>query len=139
MENNLKTLKSNIGINGLAIEVLQGAVSDKSGTVFMETGIKDFNFIVGTTAANGVEVKAYSVDEIMDQFGWDDIDLLKIDIEGHEKLLLSSNCDWLNKVKNIVMEIHYPIYTLQDVRLLVEKYRFTGYAEHAGLFHLYRN
>ncbi len=63
------------------------------------------------------DVEAVSVPEIMKRFNMDQIDLLKIDIEGSEKELFSRNTgEWLNKTKLIIMEIHS-----QEIRDVCEK------------------
>ena len=52
-------------------------------------------------------VKAISIDRIMEQYGLDKIDVLKVDIEGSEKELFEKNCElWLPKVKAVVVELH---------------------------------
>lgn len=52
-------------------------------------------------------IKAYTVNEILDKFSIDKIDLLKVDIEGAEKELFSENVDqWLPRVKVVMIELH---------------------------------
>ncbi|MEM7552775.1 MAG: FkbM family methyltransferase [Cyanobacteria bacterium P01_A01_bin.84] len=53
------------------------------------------------------EVNALGIDSLLKNSGFETIDLLKIDIEGSETILFSENHqNWLNKVKNIVIELH---------------------------------
>ena len=66
------------------------------------------------------------------------IDFLKIDIEGYEKLLLSVNCEWLYKVNNLLIEIHYPHYSELDILKLVNKYKFKSYKTFQGLYFINR-
>jgi len=55
--------------------------------------------------ANGI--KAVTLDEILSNSGADQVDILKIDIEGSEKEIFSKNSEnWLKKVKIIVLELH---------------------------------
>lgn len=53
-------------------------------------------------------VRAYSIQEIMNEKGWDYVDLIKIDIEGAEyELFQDENVkDWINRVAVIVIELH---------------------------------
>jgi FkbM family methyltransferase len=52
-------------------------------------------------------VRAVSISEIMRRYNKQEIDILKIDIEGGELELFSSNYeDWLPKTKVIVIELH---------------------------------
>lgn len=49
---------------------------------------------------------ARTVPDLMRQFGWASIDLVKIDIEAAERFLFSQNTEWLASVKEIVIELH---------------------------------
>ncbi|MEO7310306.1 MAG: FkbM family methyltransferase [Chitinophagaceae bacterium] len=52
-------------------------------------------------------VEAITIDEIMARMKWDEIDILKIDIEGAEKSVFEGDIDrWLPKVKSIFIELH---------------------------------
>jgi FkbM family methyltransferase len=53
------------------------------------------------------EPNTCTIDSVMKEFGWERIDLLKLDIETAEKQLFSENyMSWLPKVKVIVIELH---------------------------------
>lgn len=53
------------------------------------------------------DVKSITIDSILKNSGCDTIDILKIDIEGAEKELLSKNvASWISKVKVLVIELH---------------------------------
>lgn len=47
-----------------------------------------------------------SIGELMSDYGWDHIDLLKMDIEGSEYQVFSGDLGWLNRVSRIVIEAH---------------------------------
>jgi len=54
-------------------------------------------------------LKGYSITHLLAQYGWDNLDLLKIDIEGGERYIFEDTYrskDILAKVKFIAMEIH---------------------------------
>lgn len=52
-------------------------------------------------------IDAITIDELLAQSGFEEIDILKIDIEGSEKEIFNTNSlNWLNKVKIIVLELH---------------------------------
>lgn len=51
-------------------------------------------------------IPVLSVSSIIQQFNVDKINLLKIDIEGAEKMLFTKNIDWLQKVELIFIECH---------------------------------
>ncbi|MCU0333865.1 MAG: FkbM family methyltransferase [Chitinophagaceae bacterium] len=52
-------------------------------------------------------LQAYSIPQLMQMQGWDSIDLLKLDIEGAEKHVISHGADeWLPRTKFIAVELH---------------------------------
>lgn len=52
-------------------------------------------------------LKAVSIDKIMEDFNVDQIDILKIDIEGSEREVFEKNFDqWLSKTKILIIELH---------------------------------
>jgi FkbM family methyltransferase len=54
-----------------------------------------------------IEIETLTIRDIMDEYGLEYIDLLKLDIETAEKQIFSANyMDWLPKVKVIVIELH---------------------------------
>jgi FkbM family methyltransferase len=64
-------------------------------------------FSVRDVAADAGTIPAMTVDALMDRFGIQHIDLLKLDIEGAEKEVFSSNStDWLDHVTVIAIELH---------------------------------
>jgi|SRR5690606_20033578 len=53
------------------------------------------------------KIDAICIDSIMQEFGLESIDLLKMDVEGSEKEIFSNNYEnWLPKVKILVIELH---------------------------------
>ena len=52
-------------------------------------------------------LKAISLEELMKQYHFPKVDLLKMDIEGSEKYLLAENYDyWLSRTETLVIELH---------------------------------
>jgi FkbM family methyltransferase len=72
-------------------------------------------------------VKATTMQEIMDSVGLDSVDLVKIDIEGAELEVLTSNNDWLERVDSIVMEIHPQVYGFTGVDKIIRSLREKGF------------
>lgn len=52
------------------------------------------------------KVKAMTVDSIMESFGLEKIDILKIDIEGAEREVFQCSSSWLPKVDSMIVELH---------------------------------
>jgi FkbM family methyltransferase len=67
----------------------------------------DYAFTVEETDRPDFDVKAITVDEIIEQSGLERIDILKIDIEGAEKEIFSQpKAKWMDKVQNYIFEFH---------------------------------
>lgn len=52
------------------------------------------------------DVQAYTVDKIIQDFGIDQIDILKIDIEGAEREVFNDTSAWIDKIDVIIAELH---------------------------------
>jgi FkbM family methyltransferase len=53
------------------------------------------------------DLEALDISTLLNQSNYDDIDILKIDIEGSEKILFSRNFEtWVNKVRTYAIELH---------------------------------
>jgi FkbM family methyltransferase len=106
---NLKFLIRNLRDNAVAADVIAAAIDAKDGVVAIERGVADYGHkIAAVPAAPGaLEVASVSVPSILRRLGWDRIGLLKIDIEGHENVLLSKACDWLQDVDALCLEYHH--------------------------------
>ncbi len=65
-----------------------------------------------------------SINRIMRDNQIDQIDFMKMDIEGGEADIFSGNLEWLDRCKNITMEIHY---ALADVGFIPSLLRSRGF------------
>ncbi len=52
------------------------------------------------------EVDAYTVDALMDRFGFDHVDILKVDVEGAEVEVFERPQPWMWKIGAIAIELH---------------------------------
>jgi FkbM family methyltransferase len=105
---NFKLLKENTR-NYKNIEVINSGIWNKLAYL----RIKDIplwhsGFMVEeVTDGEEFSFKAITIGEISKRSGYKEIDILKLDIEGSEKEVFSSNYeDWLSKVKIIFIELH---------------------------------
>jgi FkbM family methyltransferase len=76
------------------------------GSDYMEWGCK-----VGRTplVAGTPMVSSVTITELLDSSGRDEIDLLKIDVEGSERELFARDADpWLSRTRNLMVELHGP-------------------------------
>lgn len=52
-------------------------------------------------------VRAFGMQALLDNNGVDEVDILKVDIEGAEEILFSASCEsWINKIKTFAIEFH---------------------------------
>jgi FkbM family methyltransferase len=105
---NLDLLKRNVALNGIKARVFEAAVGETDGEIVMQLDAKDFGHKVATGDASGdcLTTASISVPSIMKAMGWSRIGLMKMDIEGHEKVLFSSPTPWLNDVDVLCIECH---------------------------------
>lgn len=97
--NNFRMLRMNAPFAAL----LQKAATGKTGTVYIED---NRNFVgLEVTGQGGIPVESLSLDDILRDV--QNVDLLKIDIEGSEyDLLNASSSQTFSKIQRIVMELH---------------------------------
>lgn len=56
--------------------------------------------------STGQEIDCITINGLMDEYHIDNIDLLKMDIEGGEKDVLENSASWINSVDIITVELH---------------------------------
>lgn len=86
------------------VTALELAAMGKDGLVSFESAEAKYNSRVVDGADR--KVPAVSMPTLMHRCEIDHIDLLKIDVEGAEKYIFSGNLNWLQKVDDILIEIH---------------------------------
>jgi FkbM family methyltransferase len=105
---NVRLLVRNLKDNAVEADVIAAAINAKDGVVAIERGGADYGHrIAAAPSPVSLEVASVSVPSILRRLGWDRIGLLKIDIEGHESVLLSQACEWLADVDALCVEYHH--------------------------------
>ncbi len=105
---NAPLLKRVIALNGVRARVFEAAIGPADGSIDLFLSAQpDCTSVVNAVNPVGViNVPQISMDHLMKDMGWDGIDVLKLDIEGAEKFLLTENQSWLEKVRMVVGESH---------------------------------
>ena len=91
---------------------LQAALWNKNEEMTLfDPGLGNWAFEIADTTAESVEsgaqtVMAMTVDRIMAEYQFDEIDILKIDIEGAEKEVFEDTSLWIEQVKSLMIELH---------------------------------
>ena len=88
------------------VHVVEAAVWRTDGAVSLrDVGHGEWGFVTDASAL-GTTVRAISMDTLMAEFGVDEIDLLKMDIEGAEHDILRGDAQWLDRVRALYVELH---------------------------------
>jgi FkbM family methyltransferase len=90
----LPHLERNVRNNGFEgrVEIVRSAVSDRSGTTRMTAGLGASGYLLAPVATEpGMDVACTTLDEFVEQRALDRIDLVKVDIEGHEERMLAGS------------------------------------------------
>ncbi|HEY4955300.1 MAG TPA: FkbM family methyltransferase [Gemmatimonadaceae bacterium] len=109
MPGNLRILEKNLQLNSISATVFAAAAHSHDGTLLMEVGERDYGHKVAgpqTASKRVLKVSSISIPTIMRELQWPQIDLLKMDIEGHESTLLMSDPQWLRQVQTLCIELH---------------------------------
>lgn len=65
-----------------------------------------FRFERNNASETGVKVKSIAVQNLLKEYSSEQLAIVKIDIEGGEYELFEKNCDWLNQVVFMTIELH---------------------------------
>jgi FkbM family methyltransferase len=142
MPRNLSILQENIRLNSVKATIVSGAVHPVDGCLVMEVNRKDYGHRVAKPGERSgeqyIEVPAFSVPTLLGMLKWNRIGLLKIDIEGHESVLLSENASWLDLVDSMCIECHND-FSSNDLRSLTRSFGFLPPEQLPGIWLLRRS
>ena len=91
------------------IQAVRAALWSESGVIGVVdsgTGAWGFRTEAMTDAMAGNAVRAATLDELLDEHGFDHVDLLKMDIEGAEVEVFADTSAWIDRVNVVVAELH---------------------------------
>lgn len=135
-DSNFELLKKNTeGYTSTKFVCLKKALWSGDQSLSFERNFRDrqsWSLRVTDSANTEYSVSAISLTSLREQFGWDGIDVLKIDIEGSEAALFSDKLQMqsaLEKVKSLAIEIHNE---LADEKLIVDTITDGGFECYKG-------
>jgi FkbM family methyltransferase len=113
---NIAVLRSNVAANSLSqIQAVHGAVADEPGTLDLHVS-KAHNCslyadhaksLAPGSALSTERVSVHTLDDVMGQYGFDQVDVMKLDCEGAEyPIIYNTPNDVLHRVSVIMMEFH---------------------------------
>jgi FkbM family methyltransferase len=91
------------------IELIQGALwTASTDLVIQNPTAESWAFrVVGASSPRDDSFKGFTITEVLMYSGKQHIDLLKLDVEGSEEQLFSSDFEgWINRVKTLMIELH---------------------------------
>lgn len=103
---NANLLRRNLSFLGSRLKVIEAAVSDVPGNLpFLDSNWSWGGRLV-VDGPGDRSVRCLTFDQIMEESEIDAVDVLKVDIEGAERQLLSGRPAWLDKVSCVIAELH---------------------------------
>lgn len=127
---NVLLLKPNLDANGVPATVLAGVIADRPGELPFEASGESN---AGHIGASGTLVRAYSMDEVLALLPGGRADVVKVDIEGYEGTLLTSENGWLDRVDCLLIEFHdEPLQASGGKGPLIEVLKARGFSHHPG-------
>ncbi len=111
-----------------AMQLIQAGLSNRSGQAkLMISANTELGFVAEEGAADGAHeiVLLKTLDDCMTEWGWKDIDFMKIDAEGHEEKLIAGGARFFNSNSPLVL---YEIKAGAKVNLgVVDAFAALGY------------
>lgn len=111
-ESNLEACRQNLAPYGDRARVIAGAVWHSRGKLALSTfgnGLEWGTQVRIAKPGEAAEIEAWDIPSLLEASGHEHADLMKVDIEGSEEALFSSGADrWLDRVRNICIEVHGP-------------------------------
>lgn len=129
---NAELARRNTARYGDRVTVLHAAVWTRDGEVAY-TGEADdaFHVVEGAPpSGDGRTVPALRIATILDRFGLDRVDYVKMDVEGAEAALLAEPLDWARRVRSLKVEVHPPV-SLPLLRATLERHGFRCWVDAA--------
>jgi FkbM family methyltransferase len=124
---NIRRLRRTIEWNALQGVIATCAVGPKSERLMLRTGKNPTCSALQTSKMhelpNTFEVAVRTIEDLLAEFGWNGVDLVKIDIEGTEEALLTQNNSWLARTKALILEIH-PSCSVEAIANAISHYGF---------------
>jgi len=135
-DSNYRLLEHNLSYYYPTVECLQRGVWNKNTKLSIKNPDGDkWAFMVGESDGSGNEsVTSVTITDILNKYGREKIDILKIDIEGSELELFSDNYEyWLPRTQVIMIELH------DNIRSGCGKSFFTALSNYNFTLHLNGN
>jgi FkbM family methyltransferase len=112
-ESNLEVLKRNIAPYKNIISISGALWNENKKISLVDPGVGKWGFTTKEIdniekKSEGIlqEVQGITLDKIMEDYGIEKIDILKVDIEGSEREVFKNSPSWIQKVDSVIIELH---------------------------------
>lgn len=124
--NNYQILARNVQRNQINATLYQAAVSVEAGDGFLSQQMSSVEYtLVESPDTHTEQVRCVGLDQVFTLCGVERFDLIKIDIEGHEKILLENASDeWLLRFDRMIVEWHY---SWRELETLMQRLQALGF------------
>jgi FkbM family methyltransferase len=102
---NFTLLQTNVSQFAARARALRAAVGAHPGRASLRPAGAAHSVTVDLLNSQG-DVNVLTVSDILDQLEWDQVDVVKMDIEGSEWDIFAGPLDWLQRVRLVLIEFH---------------------------------
>ena len=119
---NFKLLQLNTAAFARRCRLINAAVSDGCGRASFFRSEREYGHSMLRTedCVSEIEVRTLTVPDVLEEAGFPRVDLLKMDIEGGEKIVMPTLSSWRAAPRYLIAELHPP-------------YEFSDFAQHCRL------
>ncbi len=120
------------------IQCIQAAIWNKNEKLSLsnpEGGAAEFMF--ENKSLNNDMVNGMTIQYLINLKNWDEVDIVKLDIEGAEKeVFFAEDLSWLKKIKLLIIELHdrYKKDCTKAVFSALNKFDYDAYFHHENIF-----
>lgn len=127
---NFKLLKKNCETNGFHWTLISKCIGSENKKVKFSLDALSNQYSLTRNVSkkegesNFIEIEMITMNDIIREFNINQIDILKVDIEGAEAELFAQCESWISKIRLIIIEVHP---TLVDYKKLIENITSKGF------------
>ncbi|UAJ72561.1 FkbM family methyltransferase [Synechocystis sp. PCC 7339] len=106
---NFKLLLKNISDYENIVPIQAALWNENEEINLVDSGLGNWGYMTDADAVDKDichQVQGVTIDEIMNQYDLEEIDILKVDIEGAEKEVFADPSLWIDKINSFIIELH---------------------------------